>query len=251
MLRSRLLIGLTATTLLVPSLALAQDDPTPSVSPRVESAHFCGRFTEATADLSTGTTSRFKQLQDNVVQHDTKLKDDFASLKTKQTSGRQTADHNLQDRLAKLDAQATTTAQKTAIADFKTAILAAVTTRRAAFDTAGTTFHTGLAAVLSARQTALKTAATTYRAAVASALAAAKASCLAGTSPATVRTTLRAALKTAQTNLQTTRASMDKLGPDVRTLTAAHRAAIAKANADFKTTVQTALAKLKAALAHS
>jgi len=82
----------------------------------------------------------------------------------------------------------------------------------------------------------------------AAALASAKSSCAAGTAPATVRTNLKAALDVARANLETARKSVEKVGPNLDTLKAARKAAVDKANADFKAAVQAALAKLKAAL---
>jgi hypothetical protein len=268
---SKILLTFTLGAMLMPSLALAehgQDDttariatrsPEPSRSasptrspevkhPKVESTAFCTKFTDATGQVSDDTTSRFNDLQSKFAQRGQKVDSDFKAVNDKLTTTRGDWDKKQTDSFAKLEAKATTDDQKAAVTAFEAAVKAAVTKRRAAVDAANTTFKTGVQAAVSGRQAQFKTAAATYKQAVAAALAAAKASCAAGVSPDTVRKNLQSALKTAKTNLETARKNAEKVGPNLDTLKAARKAAVDKANADYKVAIKAALATLKTAL---
>jgi hypothetical protein len=250
--------------MLMPSLVLAENgagepehsgSPTPRVTrtpeadhPKVAPVAFCSKFTDATGQVSGDTTSRFNELQANFAKRGDKINTEFKGLSQKITDNRGDWDKKRADNFAKLEAKATTTEQKAAVTTFEAAIKDAVTKRRAAVDAADTTFHNGLLSAVTARQAQLKSAAATYQAAVAAALAAAKASCAAGTSPDTVRKNLQTALQAAHAKLETARASADKVGPNLDTLKAARKAAVEKANADYKAAIQSALATFKAAL---
>ncbi|MDB5178708.1 MAG: hypothetical protein JWN01_651 [Patescibacteria group bacterium] len=268
---SKFLLAFTAGLMLVPSLALAEQnhdnkasrtpEPThtprieteqhrqsPTPKPKVEPAAFCGRFADATGKVGSDTTDRFNELETKFGQRAGKVNDDFAGVAGKMSANRKTADQKLTEDFAKLDAKATTTGQKAAADAFKTAVGQAVAARRAAVDAANNTFHQGVLASVSARQAQLKAAAATYRTAVAAALAQAKASCTAGTDPAAVRATLQASLKTAHTNLENARKAADKVGPNLDTLKAARKTAVEKANTDFKAAIKKALDDLRAVL---
>jgi deoxyribodipyrimidine photolyase len=252
---SRLIITALAGSLLVPALALAEDgrhsddaSPTPAASPRVEGALFCLRFADATGDLRTNTNDQFTKVQTNLTTRKQKVDSDFAELKTKLAQSRSTSDQKLTDKFADLEAKATTDTQKQAVAAFKTAVLKAVADRRATVDAANEAYHQAVLTAAGSRQTTLQTASTTYKTAVANALAAAQASCTAGVAPATVRANLKTALTNARTALEAARMNSEKVGPNLDGAKATRKAAIEKANADFKTAVQSALTTLKAAL---
>lgn len=249
---SRYLIITTAATLLIPSFALArngsENSPNPSASPRVAAGQICTKIGDITGKVSTDTNDRFTQLGNDFAARDANVNQKAADVSAKIAASRAQWDAKRLQDFAKLEAKATNAAQKQDILNFETAVKAAVATRRAAVDAADAAFKNGVLAAINARQTQLKTAATTYKNAVASALAAAKASCAVGTSPEAVRTNLQNALKTARANLETARAAVSKVGPNVDTLKATRKAAVLKADTDFKAAVQAALAALKTAL---
>ncbi|HEY6737032.1 MAG TPA: hypothetical protein VI322_04935 [Candidatus Saccharimonadia bacterium] len=222
----------------------------PSGSPRVriEGAMFCNRFTDATGGVSSDLANRFNQLQTQFQQRGDKIKGDFKTVTDTQTNNRSKADAGLAAKFAELEVKATTDDQKAAVTEFEAAIKAAVAARRAAVDAADNTFKQGLLDANATRQAALKAAAADYRAAVQAALDAAKASCAAGTSPATVRDTLKSALDAARAKLEAARKAAGKGDTNLDALKAARKAAVDKANADFRAAVKAALTKLRAAL---
>jgi hypothetical protein len=265
---SRYLLALSAATLLVPSFAAAEDgqpttpvrtpivreSPRPSESPDVvppgkpAPAQFCSRFTDATGKLGTDTTNTFNQLSNSFAERGTKISADFKSIEDKINLSRTNADGQRATKFSELESKATTTSQKAAVTAFEQAITAAVAARRAATDAADAAFKAGLLSATSARQAQLKAAATAYKTAVATALANAKASCAAGTSPDVVRTNLKTALSNALATLNAARKNAPLVGPNLDALKATRKAAVDKANADFKAAVNAALATLKTAL---
>lgn len=223
----------------------------PSVSPgtgKVLSAQFCARFTDATGGVNTDVTKRFNELQTQFGKRGDKIKSDFKTVTDTQNANRDKADGALKSKFTDLKSKATTAEQKQAVADFEAAVSSAVTARRAAVDAANAAFKQGLLDTNSTRQTALKQAATTYKTAVAAAIAAAKTSCAAGTDPQTVRNTLKTALEDAKAKLEAARQAVGKNDTNLDALKATRKAAVDKANADFKAAIKAALDKLKAAL---
>ena len=270
--RYRILAAVLIGSLMAPQLALArttgEDHAAPTASPRteqehpngddrqikvantpkVESTQLCRRIGDVGGSINDETGARFAQLGDDFNKRGGKISDDFGAAVAKMTAARIAADAERQKNFAKLEGKATTDAQKQAVHDFETAVLAAVTARRAAVDAANTAYKQAALAAITQRQTQLKTAATSYKTAVANAVVAAKASCAAGTAPATVRTTFQVALKTARTNLQAALQNANKVRPNLDAPKAARKAAIAQADATFKAAIAQALVALKAAL---
>jgi hypothetical protein len=255
---SKLLLLLSAGLLLSPVTVMAQESnepehspevhALPSSTPHVEAGQFCIQFSEATRSVSGDTTDHFTKLQDNFNQRADKVKSGFNAATTKIAGERKHNDDQLSANFGKLDAKAATDTQKAAVATFKASVTQAVTTRRTAVDAANKAFQQGVQASVTGRQAQLKTAAATYKTAVSAALANAKSSCAAGVAPATVRTNLQTALAKARTNLENARKNAEKVGSSLDALKATRKAAVEKANADFKTAMKGALDQLKATL---
>jgi len=150
-------------------------------------------------------------------------------------------------QLSKLEKRATTTTEKEAINTFKTTMTAALAARKAAIDKAISDFRAGLKEKLSARQNALDAAITAYKSAKEAAFAKAKADCSANIDSKVVLSTLKGSLKAAQDKFKADRQAIEKLGPDVKQLTAAKKEAIAKAVSDFKVIAEQARTALKTA----
>ena len=225
--------------------------PSASASPKVEGGKFCQRYTEVTGSVGTDLTKNFNDLQSKFQQRGDKIKTDFKSVFDTQTTNRTKADDALKAKFASLEAKASTDVQKQAVKNFETAVQAAVTARRAAVDAANATFRQGLLDANSTRVATLKQAATDYRAAVQAALAAAKASCAAGADSQTVRNTLKSALDAAKAKLDAARDAAGKGDANLDALKSTRKAAVDRANADFRTAIKAALDKLKSVLGTS
>lgn len=256
----RLLLSLLATSLLVPSLTFAQngqDDnaaeitPSPSATPkveRIESAEFCAKAADIIKNVGDDTAGRFDKLNNDFTQRGSKISANFSDIDRKLAEKHAQSDTSRDQRFASLLEKAQTNAQKQAILTFQTEVNTAVANHRAALAAANTAYKQGVIAAVTQRQTQFKAAAATYRTAVTTALNRAKASCAAGTSPKVVRDRLRVALNAAKQNLEASRKSIESGRTNLEPLKAARKAAIDKANANFKTALKLALVKLKAAL---
>jgi hypothetical protein len=271
MYRSKLFLRLLLVPLtLVPTLVFAEPSPQLSTHPTPSSrthsprptaspeqsqgasggagAEICSRFSSDTGPVSGDLSSRFSQLQSNFGSRQNQVNQNFQKVTGQLQSDRSQDSSKLQADFAKLNALATTAAQKSAVTSFEATVETAIKTRNAAIDQADTIFRTGLSSDVSDRQAALLKAAQNYKASVQAAIQAAQASCTAGTAPATVYSTLKTALQTAQSALQTARQAADKLGPNVTSLESAHKQAVQAAVSTFQAAVKQALTSLLAVL---
>src|SRR5476649_2593889 len=127
---SKYLLVLSATGLIIPSLAMAetahpprvepspfaQASPTVSPSPSPNSgevpsgkpapAQFCARFSDATGKLGSDTVSNFNQLSSNFSQRSGKITTDFKTITDKISQERATADSQRLQKFSELQAQA-------------------------------------------------------------------------------------------------------------------------------------------------
>lgn len=185
------------------------------------------------AQNQTAILAQLKQNQDQRDQNQQKLRD---VAKTK-----------FEADASKIDATATTDAQKVAVATFKAKVESAMTTRKAAVDAAMQTFKTAQQLLVGQRQDAIKSATTVYKNTVAVTIAKAQADCTAHVPSATVRLTFLASLKTARTTLQQSIQGLDKVGQQISALAQTRNQAVQAANQTFKAVVQQARQTLKAA----
>ncbi len=146
---------------------------------------------------------------------------------------------------ADLKIVADTDAEHAAIVVFQADIRAAVTARRKALDAANTTFRAGIKAAHESRRIAVAAAIKKYSTAINAAFAKAKADCARSVAPATVKEQLAASVRAAKLTLQADLQAIDTMGKRVQPLITARRAAHAKAQADFQTSLEAAKAKLK------
>jgi hypothetical protein len=209
--------------------------------------NFCNRFNDIDNKLNTEETTRIGKVESEHTKAEQEVTKNRGDRTTKLAELRAKWDAQRKERYAKLEAKATTDAQKAAVTAFEATVDQAVATRRAAVDAAIATYQTQIDAARSTRNDQIKVAMTTFKAAVKAAQDQAKASCSAGTDPATVRQTFTAALDSARANLKTAIANADKVKTDIQPLTDARNAAVKAANDAFHTTVQAAAVTLKAA----
>jgi hypothetical protein len=156
-------------------------------------------------------------------------------------------DTNRTAQFTKLEARATTDAQKQAVADFEATTKTAIATRQAAVDSAIAAFREGVKNLISGRTEDVTTSFTTFSDAAKAAYETAKSDCASGKDPATVRTTLRNALAAAKTKFHSDKTSAPKVGGNVQPLIDARRAAVQTAMKNFKATMEKARTDLKKA----
>ena len=168
---------------------------------------FAAPKTDKQSGFCKGLAARAAAAQDQTNNFEAKVKQTWAtqdqtqavqaqSVDTAVASQRAEADTKLETELAKVEAAATTDSQKQAVATYRAAVKKAVADRRAAYDAARQTFRAGVsAATQSQRQSALNKIAA-YKVSSAEALASASSTCgSAGTTDASIRSNLKAALK--------------------------------------------------------
>ncbi len=155
-------------------------------------------------------------------------------------------DNNRSARFAKLEAKATTDAQKAAVAEFKATVTAGITARRTAIDSAIAAFRSGVDALNTSNKTAIDLAITNFKTAYQAALTKATADCAAKVDPKTVKATFEASVKAASDTFKAAKDAIIKKSA-VEALAATRRTAVNKAISDFKVVLQAAQQKLQLA----
>lgn len=207
----------------------------------------CTRFTNVASEVG----KRLGELDSKRAgwrdQIKTKLQTRRDDRHTKVLQIRTEAEAKFSANIKALQDQASTDAQKQAVADFKTAIKAAQTTRKAAVDKAQETFRAGIDSLVGSNQTSITAEVTTFKSSVQTAVNTAKTDCAAGGTATTIRATLMASVKTAQEKLKTDLQALNQHGAQVEALAKTRNEAIKQADQAFRAILQSEKAKLKAA----
>ncbi|HQV64916.1 MAG TPA: hypothetical protein PKZ56_01665 [Candidatus Paceibacterota bacterium] len=205
----------------------------------------------------TGLTNRANGWMNTINEKNVKIdlrRNEQLNKKTQNRSDRDTKieqhrdgwDNNRGDRFEKLEAKATTDAQKAAVAEFKSTVTTAISTRRSAIDSAISTFRSGVDALNTSNKTAIDAAITNFKTAYQAALTKATADCAAGVDSKTVKATFESSIKAAHETFKATKESIVKKTA-IEALGATRKAAVTKAVEDFKTVLQAAQQKLQLA----
>ncbi len=226
--------------------------PTTTFAARSESTvrnagtQFCATLDKRATEVNSKIDDKKEKL--DIRQHDrlNKKSADRSERDTKLEMHRDGWDDHRGERITKLEAKATTDAQKAAVAQFNTTMTAAINARRSAIDTAISTFRTGVDSITGTRVSAVDTAIATFKTARQSALEKAKTDCAAGVDSKTAKATFEASMKAALNTFKAAKTAVIKKN-DVTVLSQARKAAIEKAVADFKVTMDAAQATLKLA----
>jgi hypothetical protein len=240
----------------LPFTALAEDTPnaktilhaTKSPLPSSAPHGFCTNLSGDEQKISSGLSDRSARLSADRSANAAKLKLARANVDAEVAADRSKSDSDRQSHFTALAAKATTPAQQQALTIFEQTVLQAVTTRRAAVDRARDTFRLAEDQAIASRQAQVNSALANFKAAVSVAESQAQASCAAGTSSDLVRATFVQATKLARTTYQAGITSIAKLDPTVKGLAQTRNAAIAAADASFKSSVAQAASALKIAL---
>ncbi len=228
---------------------LAQTSSSATSTPKRPADNFCTRLEQASTKLDSNMAVQSKKLDDQNGLRAGKLEKDRSDRDEKLTQQKVDADKKLATRFAEMQGKAKNDAQKKALDTFQAAMTAAINARKAAFDSARTTFRAGIDGAIAARKTGMQTAATAFQTALKEAEAKAKSDCAAGVAPATARATFQASVKTAREKFAVDRKAVEKLTANLKTLTAARKAALTKARTAYKLAVEKATKDLRTALA--
>lgn len=249
--------------LLLPSLAFAETAPRPRLdgmrdkmqqrasstnTQGVGGQNFCTNIDKAVGKLTEARDTMIEKSGEKREERMDKLADrrgmKDGKLDDKRTEGSETRTANF----VKMYEKASTTEAKAAVDTFKAAVEAAVAKRQAAVDAAIATYRTASDKMISDRQAAVDVARAAHKTAVDAAVAQAKADCTAGKDGATVRSTLKAAIKAANEAFRTTTKKPEDLSGQVKSLRTTRDNSIQDAIDTFKTEYEAAKTALKTAL---
>ncbi|MEK9151151.1 MAG: hypothetical protein AAB547_00800 [Patescibacteria group bacterium] len=208
---------------------------------------FCNRFTENAEKIASNLAERRGKFEDRRENRANTLETRRDGREAKLDGNRTEADERRSAMYARLEARATTDAQKAAVAEFKKTVEEAVDTRRDAVDAAIAEFRKGVDAAIAGRKDDMESAVSQFQSEVVAALGKAKSDCADGANPETVKTNFRNSLAAARTALQNDRKDADKVGEQVKKLAETRRIAVRKALDDFRSAVEAARVELKKA----
>jgi hypothetical protein len=225
-------------TLIGPGAAFAARDGGRSVERSATSV--CGRLDSVARELLQGLTERTSRLSTVQREQRSQIEEGRTSLDSVRTKNRVQGDANAERQFQTLEAMASTTAEQDAVQAFRTAVSAALTARRLAFDRALAEYRNGLDQAVDDRAAKIEALRTAVVRDAQAELAKAKASCASGADAGATRTTLIASLRSIQERFQTERKALEQFSESVATLVAARQNAIDAADATLRTALMDA-----------
>ena len=211
------------------------------------SGNICDRISQRADTFGQKATEQENNFQtkstERLTNWTTRKTDNAAKLSAERAAW----DINRDAQFKALEAKATTDVQKTAVSDFEVTTKAAIATRRAVVDAAIKTFQDGMQTAITTRQGQADSLLSGSKSDRQALFDKAKADRAAGVDGKTVMANLKAGMQASRTKVQTDRQNITKVSAQVATLVAARKAAIDKAFADFKATMEKARTTLKLA----
>lgn len=245
LLKYGLLIGTSVATLLFsasPATALGANNQ------MADGGAFCMNLSTKASNV----TSRLTSLKARVVtawqNQDARLSTLESRVDTKVAADRVAATARRASEFKKLEAKATTDAEKVAVTNYENSVNQAVTARRVAIDAARATFRIAVKNAILARRNTLSDQTDAFIMSAGNALSIAESSCNSnGDTPAAIRHTLQVSLKTARLTFIGDRQSDGKTPAIVRQLAQTRVAAFKAADQTFQSAIKAAAQTLKAA----
>lgn len=226
-------------TLISPVVSFAQTTPAKNA--------FCSRIDQIITPIEQRMADRGAKLQAKWQEIDANLTKRVANRNTRLLDNRNIHDDNREAQYAKLEAKATTDAQKQAIVSFKAVVESAVVTRKAAVDSAISALQQSVDQSIDARRAAITTAKNEFTSAKSAAIEKAKADCAEGVAPQTIRETFRTSMESAQDKFKSDYKAIEKLKGSFESVRDTRKQAVEKAITDFKVTMEKARIDLKTA----
>jgi hypothetical protein len=209
--------------------------------PEGNGGNFCARINE----FGSKVENRFGMMKKGPGMNQGKPGEMRNALDTQRKEHMQKVADIRKENFGRLEKIATSTDKRVAVDKFQGAINTAVDVRKAAFDAALSAYRKGMDDAQAKRQAAIEKLITDQKARIEAAVSKAKADCAAGIDPQTVRSTFEASLKAAKEAFMTERMKIEKLPMDLKPLIDTRKAAIDKAQADFKAALLKAKEDLK------
>jgi hypothetical protein len=246
------ILATAAITFAMPASALAVEarptDPNPNERQATTGLSCGAGLLAAKTKASDSVGGKTKEIDSKKAEHEAKKTKLQTDRKTTVDERKASADKLRDEEFTKVDAQATTEAQKQAATIFKATVKTAMEARKASYDQARETFKTGVDAVVTSHKTQTTGQVTGYKAAVDAAFAKATSACQATTpNVQVIMSTLKLELSNARKTFKDGRQSDTKVSADIKALVEARKKSMTDANALFKDTVTKARETLKAA----
>lgn len=234
-------------SLALPVVSLAVSSATATPKSNKNEANSCSNLVARLEKKNQKLADQLGQYQIRKGDQLKKVSENRLNINEKLLGVRAKVDANRDNRIAKLEARATTTEQKAAVAAFRTTLATITEARRLAVDVAVKAYRENVDQKLATRKSSIETARATLKSAIDALLVKARADCANGVANQTIRVSANTGIKTARQQFATTISGLDKTKAVVKDATEARKTAVTKAQTDFKTAYEKALADLKAA----
>jgi len=232
----------------MPLFALAQTSGNSVTSTAGVAGGFCSSLSERLSNIEQRASSQLNSLSQDEDNRRSQIDSKWSDFTNTLQSNRTAENADLERRIQKLELIASSSAAQQAIANFNSALQAALQAKRSAIDAALQTFHQGLLSLLSGRKSVLESAFTARLSAFRAAAQKGQSDCAAGVSAKTVRSNFLTALRDAQSKFAEARRANDSFSTGMQKLVDAKNAALKKAQSDFQTAIRQARDTLKSAL---
>ncbi|MEK7575561.1 MAG: hypothetical protein AAB491_00530 [Patescibacteria group bacterium] len=236
------------TTLILPSVVFAQRIQNNNIK---RDTAFCLKISDTLTNIENRTDEREAKIKERIGARQSNIDERREKRDDRLAEFRQKRDENRNEHFQKLMEKAQTDAQKQAVIQFQIDINNAITARKTAIDKAISDFRQSIDNAISSRKVSVDSLVSTYKNSIKEDFNKAKTDCDNGVATSEIRTTLRASLKGLREKFENDRKNLDKVNDSIDSLITAKKAAFEKAISDFKTAVQAAKEKLKAAFPES
>lgn len=220
------------TSILAPVLIWAQNE-----NVNTGAKNFCARLSTTASKIDQRIINRDAKLESKQTEILNKIEARRDKRGVKIAEKRAKWDLNRVEHFAKLETKTQTDEQKQAVIAFTRAVQTAITTRRAAIDTAIQDFQQGINEAHFTRKSSADIVIGIFRNSITSAFEKAESDCENGIDPKTIRENLRTDLKTARENFVSDKQKIEKIKTPMETLITARQEAIKQAIDDFKAAV--------------
>lgn len=211
--------------------------------------NFCANLPQAVSLLDQRIIVREETLKTRQNEKLKNLKNSRDLRDAKLTELKQAVSTNLVATYAKIEALAKTNEQKTAVGNFKTAMENSVNARKNAITKAASDYRQEIDRIIVSRNSAIDTAVRNFKNSHQVAIQNAKTNCAAGVKPLIARTAIVSSINAAKTKLISDKQNIGTPALLVKSASVNYKNVIAKANQDFKTSVEKARVELKASFA--
>ncbi len=214
-----------------------------------------GLFCQSLGSFSSSTLAQIATLRTTIVAEKAKQESALAAAITQKddalAQSRVDESAAMQSVFALLDASAATAGQKTAVKEFKKAVTDATASRQKSVDDALAAYRSGLASALADAKNSFSQTLDDFNTSITANLTAAKTDCSNGKNDVLVRTSVKAALKSAKDKLAKSETSAAGVNAKIKSLLSQRRKTIVAADQDFTGALNAARNVLKQSLTGS